>query len=221
MCSRSSRWSTISLAVALIVNLVILATARGEPSQDGKSAQSQAPQNASRRPAAEGLRIGAKDPSRRASKAPQATGPAAKSDATASLATLATSLALVLGLLGLTAWTARRWRPAAMRKLPKEAVQILGHVHLGGRHSAVLIGCGNKVVLTALSPDGARPLVEVADQREVEFLRTLCLQTRPESATSNFRQLVGQFARSRPDAVAGHDPRDSAVRHYPRQEASS
>ncbi|MEO1497226.1 MAG: flagellar biosynthetic protein FliO [Planctomycetota bacterium] len=127
---------------------------------------------------------------------------------TESLVTTGSGLALVVGLLMLTAWTLRKAQPRSARPLPKEVAEVLGRAPLGGRAQAQLLRLGNKLVLVSVAPDHAETLCEITDESEVARLRAICDQPSGGSAAA-FEDLFGQMA----DAPAeegflggGYDP---------------
>jgi flagellar biogenesis protein FliO len=104
------------------------------------------------------------------------------------------SLAVVIGLfLGLV-WLLRRGSPKAARLLSSDVVELLGRSPLAGRQQMNVIRFGNRLLLVAVSPDGAKTLAEVTDPLEVDRLAGLCQQTQTNSATQVFRQVFGQLA---------------------------
>ncbi len=108
-----------------------------------------------------------------------------------SLITIASSLAIVLGLFFTLAWFMRRNMPKASTRLPDEIVQVLGRTNLG-RQPVQLVRCGNKLILLATSPSGVTPLTEITDPLEVDRLAGLCQQSQPYSATQAFSQMFQQ-----------------------------
>jgi flagellar biogenesis protein FliO len=116
---------------------------------------------------------------------------------TNTVTTVGGSLAIVLGLFALLAWFSRRFTPAGAAALPKEAVELLGRTSLGGTHQVQLMRIGAKLLLVALSPQGARTLTEINNLNEVERLSDLCRRQKPESATASFRSLVEQVGGER------------------------
>ncbi len=119
------------------------------------------------------------------------------------------SLAVVIGLfLGLV-WLLRRGAAKSAKLLSGEVVEVLGRSPLAGRQHMHVIRFGNRLLLVAVSPDGAETLAEVSDPAEVDRLAGLCQQTQPNSATHAFRQVFGQLAEMRRprqlDAVASID----------------
>jgi flagellar biogenesis protein FliO len=129
------------------------------------------------------------------------------------------SLAVVIGLfLGLV-WLLRRGSPKAAKLLSGEVVEVLGRSPLAGRQHMHVIRFGNRLLLVAVSPDGAETLAEVSDPAEVDRLAGLCQQTQPNSATHAFRQVFGQLAEMRRprqlDAAASADAAASSGSREP------
>jgi flagellar biogenesis protein FliO len=115
--------------------------------------------------------------------------------------TVAGSLAFVLGLFLLVAWVMRRTTPGATALLPKEVVEVLGRALLASRQQLHLLRCGHKLLLVSATPAGVETLTEITDPVEVDRLAGLCQQTRPDSATTMFRQVFQQLAETpRPPA---------------------
>jgi flagellar biogenesis protein FliO len=112
--------------------------------------------------------------------------------------TVASSLAIVLGVFFLVAWALRRAAPAAATVLPGEVFEVLGRAPMASRQQVHLLRCGKKLVLVSVTPAGAETLTEVTDPVEVDRLAGLCRQAHPSSATAAFRQVLGQFAAARP-----------------------
>ena len=105
------------------------------------------------------------------------------------------SLAVVLGLFLAVVWVSRRFAPPGSAILPKEVVELLGRAPLAGRHTMQLVRVGNKLLLLALSSNGAETLTEVTDPVEVEHLAALCRRGKVDSATASFTTVLGQLTR--------------------------
>ena len=114
------------------------------------------------------------------------------SDAT--LITVGSSLAIVLGVFFLVAWITRRTAPRGMAPLPGEVLQSLGRAPLVGRQQAQLLRVGKKLVLVSITPGGVEPITEITDPAEVDRLSSLCQQTQPGSITDSFRNILSQYA---------------------------
>ncbi|MGI8977796.1 MAG: FliO/MopB family protein [Pirellulaceae bacterium] len=111
--------------------------------------------------------------------------------------TVVGSLGIVLGLFVVLVWFSRRFAPAGTAALPKEAVELLGRTSLGGTHQMQLVRVGTKLLLVALSSQGARTLTEITSAAEVERLSDICRRQKPDSATASFRSLVDQIGGER------------------------
>jgi flagellar biogenesis protein FliO len=111
------------------------------------------------------------------------------------ISTMLGSLAVVIGLFLLVVWFARRAAPQAVAPLPTEVVQVLGRTSLAQRNMLQLVRVGSKLILVAVTPQGATTLTEIADPAEVDRLSTACERQRPGSISASFRQVLGHFAR--------------------------
>ncbi len=117
---------------------------------------------------------------------------------TKSIYTMATGLTIVVGAFFLFAWALRRsGRGGAGRRgmLPADAVSVLGRVSLSAKQVAQLLRVGNKLVLVALTPNGAETLTEVTDPVEVDRLMGLCQQHDRHSTTQAFEQVFQSLSR--------------------------
>jgi flagellar biogenesis protein FliO len=114
-----------------------------------------------------------------------------------SLTTVMGSLGIVLGRFVVLVWISRRFAPAGTAALPKEAVELLGRTSLGTNQQMQLVRVGAKLLLVALSPQGARTLTEITSASEVERLTDMCRRQKPDSSTANFRSLVEQIGTER------------------------
>ncbi len=110
-----------------------------------------------------------------------------------SLVTVASSLAIVLGLFFVVIVVLRRGNPKGLQLLPREALDILGRTPLPGKQQVYLIRCGGKLLLVGVTPSGAETLTEITEPREVDRLTALCQQGRPESATATFRKMLDEL----------------------------
>jgi flagellar biosynthetic protein FliO len=108
--------------------------------------------------------------------------------------TVASGLAIVLGLFLVVAWLMRRASPAGFGRLPGEVVEVLGRTPLGNQQQLQLVRCGSKLVLLSVTSSGAESLTEITDSDEVARLTGLCRQSQPGSASHAFRQVFQQFA---------------------------
>jgi flagellar biogenesis protein FliO len=117
---------------------------------------------------------------------------------TQSIYTIVTALTIVVGTFLVFIWALRRagGRGSSRRSmLPSEAVSVLGRVSLTGRQMAELLRVGNKLVLVALMPGGAKTLTEVTDPAEVDRLVGLCQQGDRHSTSNAFEHVFQQLSR--------------------------
>jgi flagellar protein FliO/FliZ len=127
---------------------------------------------------------------------------------TTAIGTVASSLAVVIGLLLCVAWVSRRFAPPGAAPLPPQVIELLGRQPLGGKQTLQLLRVGNKLLLIALSPGGAQTLTEITDPVEVEHLAGLCRRTKTDSASAAFSRVLSQLATE----PASDAPRATAVR---------
>jgi flagellar biogenesis protein FliO len=112
-----------------------------------------------------------------------------------SFSTAGAGLAIVVGLFLICAWMLRRGGPKSNGALPPEAFAVLGRSPLTPQSIAHLLRIGNKLVLVAVSPDGAQPLTEVTDPIEVDRLTGLCSSGRGHGPAAEFQQVLAQLAK--------------------------
>jgi flagellar biogenesis protein FliO len=111
------------------------------------------------------------------------------------LSTAGAGLAIVVGLFLVCMWMVRRTGPKPTGVLPSEAFAVLGRAPLNAGAFAQLLRVGNKLVLVAVSSDGAQPLTEVTDPDEVDRLTGLCRGSRPGGHSAEFQQVLAQLSR--------------------------
>ena len=127
-------------------------------------------------------------------------------------ATVAGSLAVVLGLFFLCAWLFRRSMPRGSAQMPTEVLEVLGRSALFGRQPVQLVRLGGKLLLVAQSNAGMQTLAEVTDPAEVDRIAGLCRQHHPFSSTVAFRQALEHFSsrgrRDHPAELMTHESMD-------------
>ncbi len=129
-----------------------------------------------------------------------------------SVVTVASSLAIVLGVFLLLAWGMRRAAPAGTLALPGEVFEVLGSASMASRQQAHLLRCGRKLVLVSVTTAGAETITEITDPEEVDRLAGLCRQAHPQSTTATFRQVFKQFAqRNQPPDFLNHPHRNARL----------
>ena len=104
------------------------------------------------------------------------------------------SLAVVLLAFFLLVWLSRKTSPRGMTLLPTEVLEPLGRSTLTARQQMQLIRVGKKLILLAVTVNGAETLTVITDPVDVDRLCALCQQTRPGSATAAFSQVLSQYA---------------------------
>jgi flagellar biogenesis protein FliO len=112
-----------------------------------------------------------------------------------SFSTAGAGLAIVVGLFLTSAWLLRRGSPKPGGLLPPEAFAVLGRSPLTPQSIAHLLRIGNKLVLVAVSADGAQPLTEITDPLEVDRLTGLCASGRGHGPAAEFQQVLAQLAK--------------------------
>lgn len=106
----------------------------------------------------------------------------------------AAALAVALGLFAALSVTLhKRGRPQGVL-LPSEAVQVVGRTMLPNRQPLLLLRCGSKLLLVAITPGGAETLTEISEAREVNHLLAICEQASPHGASAAFRQVLEQLS---------------------------
>ena len=112
-----------------------------------------------------------------------------------SFSTAGAGLAIVVGLFLIAMWLMRRGSPKGNGLLPAEAFAMLGRAPLTAQSFAHLLRVGNKLVLVAVSTDGAQPLTEVTDPMEVDRLTGLCASGSGYGPSAEFQQVLAQLAK--------------------------
>lgn len=103
-------------------------------------------------------------------------------------------LAIAVGLLLSTIWLLRSCAPKSSRPLPRDVVEVLGRAPLGAKQTTQLVRVGNKLVLVAITPEGAKTLTEITDPGEVQRLIAACDSNNGRGSTADFDQMLQQMA---------------------------
>lgn len=127
------------------------------------------------------------------------------------MTTVATGLAIVIGLFLAFAWLTKRAAPKSMLALPGEVVEVLGRAPLNAKQQMQLVRLGNRLLLLAMSTDSAETLAEISDPSEVERLTAICRQNAPGSVTETFRQVLSELGNT-PARGGFVDSRDARPR---------
>ena len=144
-------------------------------------------------------------PPNSASSEPSRRGPKFTLPKIESLTTAGSGLAIVVGLFLVCMWLLRRSGPKPTSPLPAEAVRVLGRVPLAARNFAHLLQVGNKLVLVAITPEGASPITEVTDPAEVQRLLGLCLSNHNQSTTAEFQHVLEKISKEPARGFLGNE----------------
>ncbi len=126
--------------------------------------------------------------------------------------TVAASLSVVLGLFFLVVWFARRSGRALHAQMPAEVLEVLGKSPLSARMQMHVVRFGNKLVLLAVSAEGAVSLAEITEPLEVDRLAGVCQANQNNSITESFRQVLGRMGEEpAPKGFLGAEARTSTA----------
>lgn len=126
------------------------------------------------------------------------------------IATVVSSLAVVVGLLGVVAWLARRFHPTP-QSLPSELYQHLGTTTLGGRQSIHVMRFGAKLLLVVAGPTGLQPLAELTDADDVERLTALCRPKSSSTIAATLQRVVADWSNSSPPRAGARSVRPATA----------
>jgi flagellar protein FliO/FliZ len=121
-------------------------------------------------------------------------------------------LAIVIALFLLFSWTMHRGGPKSAGVLPESAFAVLGRAPLTAQSFAQLLRVGNKLVLVAMSADGAQPLTEVTDPLEVDRIAGLCMSGKPTGSSAEFQQVLAQLSKEPARGFLGREASQSRRR---------
>ena len=116
-------------------------------------------------------------------------------------------LAITVGLLLSFVWLVRSMTPKSSRPLPREVVEVLGRTPLGSKQMTQLVRVGHKLVLVAITPEGAETLTEITDPAEVARLVAACDTSSGRGSTAEFDAMLRQMEseRARPGFLDARD----------------
>lgn len=119
------------------------------------------------------------------------TAPLAPASSTTPLITVASSLAIVLGLFAALVWVSRKAskNSAGNRELPDEALRILGKKSLGASGSIALVRCGQSMLIVGIHPSGMQRLGEITGDEEVRHLEAICSGTAKASFNATLAEM--------------------------------
>jgi flagellar biogenesis protein FliO len=116
-------------------------------------------------------------------------------DATSSMITVGTSLAVVLGLFFVLTYFFRRNLPKSVQAPPGEVLEVLGRAPLPGKQQLQVVRFGSKLVLLSVTADGVEAVSEITAPDEVQELTALCRRESPGSSAHAFQEILTQMGR--------------------------
>jgi flagellar biogenesis protein FliO len=116
-------------------------------------------------------------------------------------------LAITVGLLLSFVWLVRSMTPKSSRPLPRDVVEVLGRAPLGSKQMTQLVRVGHKLLLIAITPEGAETLTEITDPEEVARLVAACDTNSGRGSTAEFDSMLRQMEteRTRPGFLDTRD----------------
>ncbi|GAA4456188.1 flagellar biosynthetic protein FliO [Novipirellula rosea] len=104
--------------------------------------------------------------------------------------TVASSLAVVLGLFAGFVWLTRRFSSGGTANgvIPKDVIQNLGSTSIDSRTKVSMIRCGNRIIVVAQTATGIHPLSEITDLNEVQQLTASCIGDSKRNFASTLRE---------------------------------
>ncbi len=123
--------------------------------------------------------------------------------------TVASSLAVVLGLFAALVWGSRKFGNGSMHKgsIPKEVMQSLGSTAIDARTHVTMLRCGNRILVLGQTAGAAQTLCEITDPEEVQALTAACLGSSKQDFATALRAIEeektsGGFLGSKPNNLA-------------------
>ncbi|HBJ34722.1 MAG TPA: hypothetical protein DDZ51_08155 [Planctomycetaceae bacterium] len=109
------------------------------------------------------------------------------------LVTIASSLALVLGLFAALVWVSRKAQrgQGVARTVPDEVLRVLGRKHMGSLGTISIVRCGRTVMIVSQSASGIQSLATITDEAEVRHLEAACLG----ESSASFQATLGEIER--------------------------
>jgi flagellar biogenesis protein FliO len=102
---------------------------------------------------------------------------------------MAGSLGVVLAAFGGLAWFLRKSNPSRGGHLAANVFEILGRKTLAPRQQAMLVRCGDRILLINLGSHGATTLAEFTDPAEVQRLTQACLSREASAFQESLQQI--------------------------------
>lgn len=118
------------------------------------------------------------------------TGVADKKPTSMEIVSLWWPAAVVLAVIALAAFAARRWFPQVRRNAGGGALKVLARQHLSGKHSLCLVRLGRGLVLVGVTSDRIQTIAEIRDHEEAAMIVAAIERSRSESFTSAFDRFL-------------------------------
>jgi flagellar biogenesis protein FliO len=122
----------------------------------------------------------------------------------AGLGRIGMALAIVIGLILVARWVARRWF-AAGAGAGGLVVQVLARSTVSPRQQVVLLQVGRRLIVAASSGTQMSTLCEITDQQEISELVGQIQQKKAYSVSASFRSLFGRATRDFDEAAKADD----------------
>ena len=129
---------------------------------------------------------------------------------------VATSLAIVLGLLFVGVWVLRQLgaRPTA-RNRSRDLLELLGRERLAGKSHVCVVRFGERVLLLGDGPTGLRTLAQITEPEECGKIMAYYGSQRPSTAETKDARRVKSPSRG---TVAHYTPTEEELRAWIRRE---
>jgi flagellar biogenesis protein FliO len=117
-------------------------------------------------------------------------------------------LAVILALIVLVYWAARRYLPGMKRLAGSDAVKVLARTYVSPRQSIALVKAGRRVLVVGQTAERLSALASIDDPEEVSELLGLCQGAGEGSAGASFRKAFQEMDdefRAAEDAAAPAD----------------
>ena len=129
-----------------------------------------------------------------------------KNQFAAPLVTVASSLAVVLGLFAALVWVSRKYGSKTMGgAIPGEVIQTLGSTPIDPRTRITMIRLGSRILVVAQTASGITPISEITDPEEVRNLTAHCVGDSKTQFTDTLKAIeqepVGEGFLGQPSAA--------------------
>jgi flagellar biosynthetic protein FliO len=98
-------------------------------------------------------------------------------------------LVVVLGVMAVALWAARKFVPGVRRLGGSGAVRVMARTHLAPRQSIALVKVGSRVLVVGQTADRLTTLDTITDGDEVSHLLGLCHARTPDDASGAFQNV--------------------------------